>query len=244
MLQQALILAGGLGSRLGEITKHTPKPMVEVNNRPFLEYIIAYLRKQGIPRIVLSVGHFSEQIISHFGDGVSFGVSIVYAIEAAPAGTGGALAYAKSNMEDNFFVLNGDTIFDIPLEDLSALHSKGKGLVTMALREVPDAGRFGEVELDENNRVKIFAEKNKSGPGLINGGIYAMQRRAMDYLPSAPCSLEKDLFPMLARNALLNGKSYDAFFIDIGIKETLGKAGRLMADWMKPANGSLSHAKD
>ena len=230
MLKQAIILAGGLGTRLGAISKNTPKPLLEVNGRPFLDHIILNIREQGVEKIILSVGYLAEQIISYFGDGASLNVDIEYVIETAPAGTGGALILSKDKMDDNFFVLNGDTIFDIDYNDLARLHMEEKAMATIALREVDDSTRYGNVGM-EGNKVISYAEKKQLGRDMINGGIYAMQKEAIIYLPSLPCSLENDLFPVLITKKLLSGKLYDGFFLDIGIPDAFKKADHLISRW-------------
>lgn len=235
MLRQAVILAGGFGTRLGELTARTPKPLLPVGGRPFLEYVVWNLRRHGIGKILFSVGYLAEQIVGHFGDGSNYGVSIDYVIEREPAGTGGALLLAAQKLDEVFLVINGDTLFDLNYLDLALSLERNLALAAVALRFVPDAGRYGEVYLD-GELIKGFSEKSKYGPGLVNGGVYVMRRDALVRLPRIPCSLECDLFPALAVEGELAGKSYNGFFIDIGLPESLREANLLVPrQQLKPA---------
>ncbi len=235
MLSQALILAGGLGTRLGELTRQTPKPLLPVGGRPFLEYIVWNLKRHGITRILISVGYLAEQIMEHFGDGSCYGVSIDYVVEREPAGTGGALLLAAPKLDDFFLVVNGDTLFDLNYLDLALLMKTGRPAAAMALRYVENVGRYGEVCLVEDT-VAGFYEKAGLGRGLVNGGVYVMRRETVKKLSSVPCSLEKDLFPLLAAGGLLKGRAYNGFFIDIGLKESVNEADVSVPMWQrKPA---------
>jgi NDP-sugar pyrophosphorylase family protein len=225
-IRQAVILVGGRGTRLGQITDMVPKPMLPVGGRPFLDYQLWFLRKSGITEVVMCVGYLAEMVEAQYGVAPPFGLRVVFSHESPPAGTGGALVLARSHLDETFFVLNGDTILDLDLGALAALVVEDPvALGALALRDAPDAGRYGRVSM-EARRITSFAEKSVSGPGLINGGVYCLRRSALDSLPSPPCSLEKDLFPRLATERRLLGKPCDGYFIDIGLPETLaGNAG-------------------
>ena len=223
MVKQAVILAGGLGTRLGALTKTTPKPMVLVDGIPFVQYVIGNLKRHGITDILLSIGYLADAFVEYFGDGSKFGVTIEYSIETEPMGTGGALVYCKDKLQSQFLVLNGDTMFDINFLDFGLL-SKNKGMLgALALRKVEDTSRYGAITL-KNDVIVTFAEKSASGPGLINGGIYLLNKSILDGLQLKPCSIESDLFPTLLENKSLYGCDYDGFFIDIGLPETLADA--------------------
>lgn len=235
MLHQAVILAGGLGTRLGEATKHTPKPLLDAGGRPFLEYLVWNLKRHGITDILFSVGHKARKIMDHFGDGSAFGVRARYVVEQTPMGTGGGLKLAREHLQERFLVLNGDTLFDINYLDLAMRLDRGDALAALSLRSIDDASRYGSVVL-EHGRVTGFREKVGSGPGLISGGIYAMRRQAVDRLPQGPCSIEEDLFAVLATESRLLGWAYDGFFLDIGLPETLAEAQTVLPRWRrKPA---------
>lgn len=230
MINQAVILAGGLGSRLGSLTQELPKPLLLVGGRPFLEYIILNLKRHAITHILLSVGYLAEKIIQHFGKGESLGVDIDYSIENEPAGTGGALCIAKEKLNSNFYVINGDTIFDIDYRDLSSQHMKNDALATMALRKATSGKQYGTVMLVEK-KITDFYEKKVEGISLVNGGIYVMQSRSIDLIPSPQASLENDYFPVMAAQGLLEGKVYNDFFIDMGTPEKFYRADNLVKQW-------------
>lgn len=230
---QAVLLAGGLGSRLGELTKNTPKPLLGVGGRPFLEYLTWNLTRHGIRRLVLSIGFESQKIIDHFKDGESFGIHIDYVIEPSPMGTGGAVKLCEEYLEEQFFVLNGDTLFDINYLDLMA-RSNALEIENsyVALRHVEDVSRYGAVA-EEGERVVNFSEKSHSGPGWINGGVYWLKKKHLDFLPSGVSSLESDLFPMLAKQGLLYARPYSGFFIDIGTPATFQEAQTTLPEWRR-----------
>lgn len=235
MLKQAVILAGGLGTRLGEAARHTPKPLLDVGGRPLLEHLVWNLRRHGVDDIVMSVGHLAHRIEEHFGDGSAFGVRIRYVVEASPAGTGGALRLCADLLEPRFALLNGDTLFDFNLLDLDLLSQRSGALACLALRPVPDAARYGRVELD-GTRVVRFAEKSVEGPGVVNGGVTIFDRRALERLPEGKFSLEHDLMPGWVAAGGVHGKAYDGFFLDIGLHDTLQRAQIEVPHWRrKPA---------
>ncbi len=229
MLRQALLLAGGRGSRLGALTDTVPKPMLDVGGRPFLEYLVWNLRRFGVDDIVLSTGYRAAVIESHFGDGRDWGVTIASSRESRPLGTGGGVRQALPLLGEAFFVLNGDTLFDCNYLDL-ALLLEGGARAALALRRVDDASRYGSVTCD-GVRVARFGEKLQGGPGLISAGVYALTRQAAALLPPGESSIEQFLFPALAARGELAAKAYPGFFLDIGLPETLARAGRDLPAW-------------
>jgi D,D-heptose 1,7-bisphosphate phosphatase len=226
MLRQALILAGGRGTRSGDPERYTPKPMLHVCGKPFLEYLIWNLSRHGIKKIVLATGYLYDSIKEYFQDGSLFGVQITYSLETKPLGTGGSLKLAGTLLEDRFIVLNGDTIFDINYLDLFLEVGDGFDGV-IALRKMNDVSCYGKVVLNE---------KLNFGPGVISGGTYALKKKVLDLLPERNCSIESDLFPKMAEQGNLMGKVYNGFFMDIGLPETLKKADKTLPVWqVKPA---------
>jgi NDP-sugar pyrophosphorylase family protein len=221
---QAVLLVGGRGTRLGALTKTMPKPMLPVGGRPFLEYVIAFLRRNEIARVLFCVSHLGEVIRDHFGDGDRFSLRVDYGVEPKPSGTGGALVLAADKLDETFFVLNGDTIFDIPLRQLTALLANHPTTrAAMVLRQVDDVARYGSVQL-QGDLVTAFEEKGREAAGLVNGGIYCLKRDALELLPAGTSSLERDLFPQLAANRQLCALRSDGYFIDIGVPEALARA--------------------
>lgn len=219
MISQAVVLVGGLGTRLEGLTAHTPKPMLQVGDRPFVRWLVAELCRQGVTEVLLSAGHKAEKITDEFRDDPFVDVIV----EPEPLGTGGALRYAANRLQKRFLFLNGDSLFDIDLADLAA--APFLGLAMLALREVDDVSRYGAVET-EGDRIVAFGEhdgQKRSGP--INGGVAILDADIVSYIdPSGPVSLEADIYPQLARQGLLGGRVYDRAFIDIGIPADFNKA--------------------
>ena len=232
MINQSIILAGGFGTRLGKLTSITPKPLLQVAGRPFLEHLIHNIRSHGVTNVILSVGYLGQQIGEYFRDGRKFGVSIDYVFESKPAGTAGALLLAREKLEENFFAVNGDTFFDIDYSDLAFLHENSHAMATIALRNIGDIRRYGTVVL-ENGRITQFVDRGITGSGLINGGVYAMRRKIFEWFQTDASfgSLEKDVFPALAGRNLLAGKEYDGCFVDIGLPESLEEANQLLKNY-------------
>jgi D,D-heptose 1,7-bisphosphate phosphatase len=227
MITQAVVLCGGLGTRLGAIAAGTPKPLLPVAGVPFLDRLLFEIGRHGIRRVVLLAG-FGAAKVSEFAAAsesrARFGLEIEVAVEPAPSGTGGALHQARALLDPAFFMLNGDSWFDLNLLDLARrLERAPEALGVLALRMLPEASRYGTVELD-GGRIGAFAERPAlPGPGLVSGGVYALRREVVDRL-SPQCSLERDVFPGLARERRLYGHAYPGYFIDIGIPEDLARA--------------------
>ncbi len=224
-MRQAVILVGGRGTRLGEIARDTPKPLLPIaGERRFLDYLLENVARHGVEEILLLAGHLSHIVKQHY-DGARVGASQVRVIaETEPKGTGGALKNAEAALDERFFMLNGDSYFDVNYLALAAALQRG---VTgaLALRRVEDAGRYGSVDLSGGSIV-AFREKDLSAPGagLISGGVYALRRNVLDLIAETPCSLETDVFPKLAAAGALAGVECDGFFIDIGLPNTLAEA--------------------
>lgn len=221
-IRQGVVLIGGLGTRLGALTRDTPKPLIEVGGRPFVEHVIAHLARFGVDDIVLLAGHRGEMVREQYAGRRLFGASISVVVEATPLGTAGALRNAANSLADRFFLCNGDSFFDA---DLSSLVSDGEA--TVMLRRVEDGGRFGCVELDADGKIVRFAEKAGGRNVLINSGIYCLERDpVLSAVDLTPASLEKDVFPRLVARRMLRGLPAEGYFVDMGIPADLDAARR------------------
>ncbi len=204
---EAVVLAGGLGTRLRAAVADVPKPLAPVGGRPFLERLLDYWIAQGVRRAVLAIGYKHELIESHFG-ATYRGCELAYSVEDKPLGTGGALLQALASVkEQTFLVLNGDTYFAVPLRTLHAFHREKGAKVTLALFR-SDHPRYTGVSLDARGRVTSLA-----GGELANGGVFLFERTDM---PKQAFNLEKDLLPGIKD---IYGCVFDAPFVDIGIPE-------------------------
>lgn len=205
--------------------------MAPIAGRPFLEYLVRQLTRDGFRRIVLLTGHGAEAIERYFGTGGDAQVEITYSHEPEPLGTGGALRLAASRFPDErYLVMNGDSFFDIPLATLAADHRSALGSgarLTLALASSAETARFGTVELDHERFVTRFIEKGtRATDGLINAGIYLMQGEVLDALPADQAiSLEREVIPQLVGRGL-RGLAFDSGFVDIGVPD----AYRALAD--------------
>ncbi|MEK6662581.1 MAG: nucleotidyltransferase family protein [Pseudomonadota bacterium] len=229
---EALILAGGLGTRLREAVPDVPKPMAPIRNRPFLEHQMDYWIGQGVTRFILSVGYKHELIEAHFGDAYRQ-CPVAYAREASPLGTGGGLLLGLNQAhEDVVLVLNGDTFFEVNLTDLRDRHDTLLADVTIALRRIAHNDRYGEVALDAQGHVTAFNAAASGGEGIINGGVYLMRPAVLlglGFAPGNKVALEQDLFPRLLNTGKrLAGLISDTNFIDIGIPEDYYRAADVL----------------
>jgi D-glycero-alpha-D-manno-heptose 1-phosphate guanylyltransferase len=219
-IKEAIILAGGLGTRLRSSVPDLPKCMAPVGGRPFIAYITDYFRRAGISSFVFALGYKSAAFDDFFRDTFPSGGYTV-SLEAEPLGTGGAIRQACTMAtEKTVLVLNGDTFFRIGLAALSDLHSDRRADCTLCLKPMRDFDRFGVVEQDADLRVVGFREKKAYREGLINGGVYALDRESFlrEELP-AVFSFEKDYLEKVLDSRRIYGVIQDQFFIDIGIPE-------------------------
>lgn len=226
----AIVLAGGLGTRLRAVVPDWPKPMAPVRGEPFLAYLLRYLGRQGVNSVLLSVGYKRDAIQTYFGSRFH-DMDIGYCAEEEPLGTGGAIIKALRQLEgDRVFVVNGDTLAHVNYVAMNDLHERSAANITMALSPVPDTSRYGAVEVMDG-RVTRFSEKGRSGPGLINVGVYRVSR---DFLLGQAFpekfSFESDfLYPRVAAlgpAALVT----DGYFIDIGVPEDYQRAQQELPD--------------
>lgn len=209
-----------MGTRLRGVVEDVPKPMAPVGGKPFLEYLILQLKRWESIDIILSVGYKKEIIQAYFGNGSQFGIPISYSEESQPLGTGGALKKAISLHNDPYFiVMNGDSYFNINFSELITYHESKPGITTMSLAYIKDKGRYGSVEINGDGSVMSFQKEGPDAAGLINGGIYLMNRDIANYIPEGPISLEGHVLSLIKQDTLLYGKVFDAFFLDMGIPE-------------------------
>jgi D-glycero-alpha-D-manno-heptose 1-phosphate guanylyltransferase len=223
-INEAIILAGGAGTRLRSVVADLPKPMADVAGRPFLSYQVDYLATAGVKHIVLSVGYLRERIMEWFGDQYR-GIRISYSVEEEPLGTGGAIRESFTKVAgDNVLALNGDTWFPVTLSSMVNAHNENGCDLTMALKLMHGFERYGTVSFSEKS-VTGFFEKGFRSQGYINGGVYLLHRSLVDQFPSTQrFSFESDfLEPMVQRIRVCPFVS-DAYFIDIGIPEDYQRA--------------------
>jgi D-glycero-alpha-D-manno-heptose 1-phosphate guanylyltransferase len=228
---QAVILCGGLGTRLQSRLPGTPKSLAPISGRPFLEYLLCDLVAVGIRNIVLCTGHGGAAIRGHFGNGEKHGAAIQYAEEKESLGTGGALKNGQALIRSNpFLVMNGDTLLDIDYGQLVSKHSKAGAVVTLALTQVEDGGRYGNVRLLPNGQVADLREKprepvSNGEPVWIYGGVCCVDQRIFSEIRPAPpaVSLERDVLPKLTGRGLF-GELFTGFFLDIGIPQDYERA--------------------
>lgn len=217
------ILVGGLGTRLQPLLADRPKALAPVAGRPFLCFLLDLLVEAGFSEVVLLTGHRGDQIRDQFGDSYQ-DLHLLYSHEPSPLGTAGALRHALPLLKaPDILVLNGDSFLDLDYQAFLAFHTRGPRPVSMALARVADTTRFGKVQLETDDRVSAFLEKDASGgPGWVNAGIYLLQRSLLLELPvSVPLSLERDLFPARVCSGELFGMPAGNYFIDIGTPESL-----------------------
>lgn len=222
---QAIILAGGLGTRLRSVVSDLPKCMAPVAGKPFLHYVIEYLKNQGIKKFIFATGYKSEAIENWLQSNLSSG-SYQLSTEQEPLGTGGAIKLAcKKATEENVLIVNGDTLFNVHINEIEQPHFNKKVDCTLALKPMKDFDRYGVVELKEDNTISSFKEKQFYESGLINGGVYLLNVQSFlnEQLPEK-FSFEKDYLEKLYNNRKFFGLIQNQYFIDIGIPEDFEKA--------------------
>jgi D-glycero-alpha-D-manno-heptose 1-phosphate guanylyltransferase len=221
---EAIVLAGGLGTRLRTAVPDLPKPMAPVAGRPFLAWILDQLADAGFYRAVLAVGYRHEVIRAHFGSGYR-GVELFYSVEKAPLGTGGAMRLALEQVDESpVFVLNGDTYLEADYAGLLAAHVARGVALSMAVTRVADVSRYGSLQI-ENDRICGFLEKGSHGPGYINAGIYLIDTEVLAGIPvDTPYSFEQDLMVPGVETLRPLAFQADGLFIDIGVPEDYERA--------------------
>ncbi|MGZ3756173.1 MAG: nucleotidyltransferase family protein [Mucilaginibacter sp.] len=225
---EVIMLAGGMGTRLRNVISNIPKPMAPIGDKPFLEFLLQWLAGYRVSSVILSTGYKAEVISDYFGDNFN-NMSLLYAHEEEPLGTGGAILNAmKLSVENDVVIINADTYFPINLDDLSHFHNSAQTNISVALKPMNNFDRYGTVNLDGDTIVS-FNEKQYCDEGLINGGIYMVNKKFLfgKKLP-LKFSFEKEVLEKEAGTSNLKGVIYTAPFIDIGIPEDYSKAIELL----------------
>ena len=224
---EAILLCGGLGTRLRSVVSDRPKPMADIAGKPFLHYLVKMLSESGVKHLIFALGYMGEQIEAYFQSGEAYGLSISYSYEDSPLGTGGAIRNALSKVSgENVLVLNADTYFHTDYESLLREQLKNNAAMTIASRKIEDISRYGAILKAESGRILRWNEKMASDelkspqPGEINGGIYVMQKSLIEKIPEGKQSLENDCIPAWLEDGLyLQAIPSDGYFMDIGIPE-------------------------
>ena len=243
---QAILLCGGMGTRLRSVVADRPKPMADICGKPFLQYLLEMLRDKGITEVIFALGYMGEMIEEYFQDGSAFGLKIAYSYEEEPLGTGGAIRNAlPKSLVDEVLVLTADTYFPMDYQGLLRFHQENDGDFSLATRAVPDISRYGAVRRDPAGRILAWNEKlgdggqqpgegskqpiegnaqqaasssPKSLSGEINGGIYVMKKSLVAEIPEGKQSLEQDCIPKwLSEGKRIFGLPFHGYFMDIGI---------------------------
>ena len=224
---ECIILAGGLGTRLRSAVPDLPKCMAPVSGKPFLEFLIDYLLKQGVTHFIFSLGYMHEAIEAFLKKEYPF-LSYKVVIENEPLGTGGAIALAcKSASTEHVIVMNGDTLFKINVSELLNFHIQNNADCTLSLKPMNNFDRYGVVEVNNQGSIQSFKEKKNYKSGLINGGVYAIKRNSLLSIPlSEKFSFEKDYLEKYHESTKMLGLIQHSYFIDIGIPEDFERAGK------------------
>jgi len=216
---QALILVGGEGTRLRPLTSTVPKPVVPLVDRPFIAYMLEWLRGHGVDDVVMSCGFLASGVRNVLGDGSGLGIKLRYVEEPRPLGTGGAVKFAESLLDERFFMLNGDVLSDLDLSAQVAQHEETGARATLALIGVDDPSAYGLVRLNEDRSVKEFLEKpspDQIDTNLISAGAYVLERNVLELIPpDTNASIERDVFPELVGDGLY-GFAGEGYWLDIG----------------------------
>lgn len=249
MSTSAILLVGGMGTRLHPLTLKTPKPMLQVAGVPFTEHQIRKAADAGITEIILATSYKSELFEPYFGDGERFGIKIKYAVEKSALGTGGGIRNAANLLADcdQVVIFNGDVLSGHDLAAQLAFHKKNQADITLYLTQVEDARAYGCVELLENKQIKSFLEKMENPiSNLINAGCYIFNRQIIDQIPqNKVVSVERDTFPnLLANNAKVFGYLDNSYWLDIGTPAALVKASADLITGAITSSATPNHTGD
>lgn len=233
---QCVILIGGLGTRLGKLVSESPKPMLPVAERPFLDYLLENVARYEFKDILLLAGYRADVVQAYVNapDNIfaRLGLRVDIVVEPEPLGTGGALRHARDRLADEFLMMNGDSLLDFNLLDLITFPLSGPWTARMALRRVDDVSRYGVVSFGADGLITNMRERpdlSATGqPGLVNGGVYWLKREIVELLPDGVSSIERKIFPALATQQRLYGREYHGFFLDIGLPQDYSAAQELL----------------
>ena len=247
MTKQCVILVGGMGTRLGDLTRDTPKPLLPVGGAPFLDVLVGEAARRGFNDILLLAGYKSETVHEYVGgvrDRVRGGYRLSVSVEPEPLGTGGALRHAEAGLAERFLLLNGDTWFDFNWLDVMPVP---EGASAVAGRRLANADRHEKLRIGDAGRVSAIEPRRVgSGEGIVNGGVYLLNKRDLAGYAER-FSIESDLLPELVARSCLYAREYDGFFLDIGVPETFELAQTsIPAQRRRPAvffdrDGVLNH---
>lgn len=222
-INECIILVGGQGTRLKSVVQNIPKPMADINGKPFLEYLLHYLNTQGCNHVVLSVGYKHEIIADYFGNQY-FNIKLDYAVEEEPLGTGGGIKNSLQLItQDDFFLLNGDSFFDVNLAQLSDFHFFKQSAITLSVKEMHNVDRYGTLTI-KDNKILSFNEKQPIEKGFINAGVYVVSKQVFKDISMQKFSFEKDILEANISKLPFYAFESDGYFIDIGIPEDYKKA--------------------
>ncbi len=219
---QVVILAGGRGVRLRPITTKIPKPMAEVKGKPFLQYLLEYIILFGYNNFLILVGYLGEMIEDYFGNGHTRGINIVYSYDKELLGTGGALKKSEDKLEDEFFLINGDTFLKIDYKDLEKTFFEQNKSAIITVYDNIQSEFTNNLQLDETNSILDYNKRNSDGMTHVDAGVYAFQKKILKYIPpNLRCSLEEDVFQKLIRKKKLAAYISKQKFYDIGTIQRL-----------------------
>lgn len=223
-LKKALILAGGKGERLRPLTENTPKPMLFLQGKPILEHGLELMKKYGIEEAYISICYKGEKIKEYFGDGSGFGIKIFYIEEAQLSGTASPLRLARDFLTEAFVMCNADELKDINLHDMYDFHKKNNAMATIALTTVPDPSSYGVAKM-QGDKIAEFIEKPKDPPSnLINAGLYILEPEVISLVPEGFATIERQVFPVIARLGKLFGYHFKGQWMDTGTFERYDRA--------------------
>src|ERR1700733_2548875 len=257
---QAVILVGGEGTRLRPLTSTVPKPVVPLVDRPFISFMLEWLKKHGIDDVIMSCGFLATSVRNVLGDGSELGVRLRFVEEPDPRGTAGALKFASSMLDEHFLMLNGDVLTDIDLTAQMAQHEQTGAKATLALVPVSDPSAYGLVHLNEDRSVRDFVEKpnpDAIDTNLISAGAYVLEREILELVaPDRNVSIEREVWPLLVGDGLY-GFASDSYWLDIGtpsrylqgtfdiiegnVRTAIGE--RLGSDWLATAPDAELHGR-
>jgi len=234
-MMKAVVLAGGIGTRMRPLTYVVPKAMLPIGGKPLLEQMIRYLREYGISEIVVCVAYLKTHIMDYFKDGEGLGVKIRYAESDVPLGTAGQLKTAEKHISDGFLAMNGDIITSLNVRHLIEFHKRQGGIGTIALKKFEISVPYGHIELDADSRIKKFVEK-PTFSFFANAGVYVFEPEIFDYIPKGEAaSLERETFPtVLERGKRLSGYHEEAYWADIGTVTDFERVDKELLSKLKP----------